>query len=69
MSVYVVAILAQKLPIVSGSRVPDGAGAYVGAFDSESDARSWILEPVRPRFSTDEGECPMVVTDLEGVIV
>ncbi len=69
MSVYVVAVLAQGLVLASGSRVPDGAGAYVEAFDSETEARSWILAPVRPRFSTDAGECPMVVTDLKGVIV
>ena len=70
MAVYVVAVTDPDSYYLSpGQQVPDNAGAYVEAFDTEHEAHTWILSPERSTYSTDEGECPLIVTNTKGIVL
>ena len=64
---HVVAIVDPSLRLSPGERVPDGVGAWVQRFDTEKEAASWILDPARETYSTEEGECALVIA-RDGVV-
>jgi hypothetical protein len=69
MTVYVVALTELDLYLSPGEQVPDGSGAYVKQFPTKKEADVWLLEPERETYSTDEGECPLIITNTKGIVV
>jgi hypothetical protein len=70
MSVYVVAIADPDYYYAHpGARLPDGAGVYLEAFESEKDALLWILDPARPTYHAGDEECPLTVVSSRGVVL
>ena len=70
MSVFVIAVTDPGSYYLSpGESVPDHVGAYVERFTSEREAHAWILSPERPIYSTESGECPLLVVNAKGVVI
>ena len=65
---HVVALVDPTLYLSPGDRVPDGAGAWVQQFNTEKEAALWILSPERETYSTEEGECALVIARAGRVV-